>query len=46
MKRCDDRGYNALETAVLYHYKDICEILLTHDKSIDYYDYVQHIIDS
>ena len=34
MTRCDDRGYNALETAVLHHYKDICEILIAHDKSI------------
>ncbi len=34
MTRSDARGYNALETAVLYHYKDICEILLAHDKSI------------
>lgn len=32
--RRDDKGYNALETAALYHYKDICEILLAQDKSI------------
>jgi len=34
MTRRDNKGYNALETAVLYHYKDICEILLEHDKNI------------
>lgn len=30
----DARGYNAFETAVMYHYQDICEMLLKKDKSL------------
>lgn len=30
----DQRGYNALETAVLCHYKDICELLLKYDRTL------------
>lgn len=30
----DKRGYNAFETAVIYHYQDICEMLLNYDKSL------------
>lgn len=30
----DERGYNALETAVIYHCRDICEMLIDHDKSL------------
>ena len=30
----DKRGYNALETAAIYHCRDICEILIDNDKSI------------
>ena len=30
----DKRGYNALETAAMYHCRDICEMLIDYDKSI------------
>ena len=30
----DKRGYNALETAAMYHCRDICEMLIDHDKSL------------
>ncbi len=30
----DERGYNALETAAIYHCRDICEMLIDHDKSL------------
>lgn len=30
----DERGYNALETAAIYHCRDICEILIDYDKSL------------
>lgn len=30
----DARGYNALETAVINHYKDICELLIKSDRSL------------
>ena len=32
----DQRGYNALETAAIYHCRDICEMLIEHDKSLIY----------
>ena len=32
----DKRGYNALETAAIYHCRDICEMLIEHDKSLIY----------
>lgn len=30
----DKRGYNALETAAMYHCRDICEMLIDYDKSL------------
>lgn len=30
----DKRGYNALETAAIYHCRDICEMLIDYDKSL------------
>uniref|UniRef100_UPI0040273E91 dynamin family protein n=1 Tax=Prevotella sp. TaxID=59823 RepID=UPI0040273E91 len=30
----DERGYNALETAAIYHCRDICEMLIDHDKGL------------
>lgn len=30
----DKRGYNALETAAIYHYQDICELLMEADNSL------------
>lgn len=30
----DDRGYNAFETAVIYHYQDMCKLLLDADRSL------------
>ena len=30
----DERGYNALETAAIYHCRDICEMLINHDKGL------------
>lgn len=32
----DKRGYNALETAAIYHYQDICELLLETDHNLIY----------
>lgn len=32
----DKRGYNALETAVMCHYQDICEMLIEADRSLVY----------
>ena len=32
----DKRGYNALETAAIYHYQDICELLLEADHNLIY----------
>ena len=31
---CDKRGYNAFETAVINHYQDICDLILSKDSSI------------
>lgn len=30
----DKRGYNALETAAIYHYQDICELLMEADNTL------------
>lgn len=30
----DNRGYNALETAAICHYKDLCELLIEADRSL------------
>lgn len=30
----DKRGYNALETAAIYHYQDICQLLMEADNSL------------
>ena len=34
LRAYDKRGYNAIQTAVENNYKDICQILLTYDKSL------------
>ena len=36
MSAKDKRGYNALETAAICHYKDICELLIETDRSLIY----------
>lgn len=32
----DKNGYNALEVAAIYHYRDICDMLLSYDKNLVY----------
>ena len=34
LARKDNRGYNALETAAIFNYRDICELLIKADKSL------------
>lgn len=34
MSMKDNRGYNALETAAICHYRDLCEILIEKDRSL------------
>ena len=34
MSMKDNRGYNALETAAMCHYRDMCEILIEKDRSL------------